>query len=52
MTESRSVVAWGWEKWGEISKRHEETLGEMDIFTILNVEMVSQVYIFVKFIKL
>lgn len=35
-----------WE--GEITKGHEEILGDMDVFTALNVVMVSQIYTYIK----
>ena len=54
MTASRSVVSSGWGEtgvgWGRvwIPEGPEDTLGEMDIFAILSLAVVSQVYTFVK----
>lgn len=43
VSESKSVVAWGWEGWeGKTTKGHEKHLEVVDVFIILTVAMVSQ----------
>ena len=41
MTESRSVVLWGWGEWGLTAKGLEETIGLMETFYILIVLVVT-----------
>ena len=50
MTESASVVAWGWEweEGGGLQKGTKKALGVMEMFVILIVVMVSRVNTYVK----